>query len=203
MHVHQAAKLVAALLRVARVTAGLAESNGSLPPRLWFTSPAGWLPRTGIMQLRNPTLGSRVRATFTCTCRWRGSVRRSPVLAFSRQYRYDLPLLYASSLWQSRGEVRIVHWRFSTAPADHQRRRVIADSRRRPLRAAKITNPEVRRHADNLLYRHIHTRSPNLFIDRVKWRHRVCGHDRHFLRSTRQCVELDGKDLSCYSNKVE
>ena len=30
--VHQAAKLVAALLRVARVTAGLAESNGSLPP---------------------------------------------------------------------------------------------------------------------------------------------------------------------------
>ena len=30
--VHQAAKLVAALLRVAGVTAGLAESNGSLPP---------------------------------------------------------------------------------------------------------------------------------------------------------------------------
>ena len=28
--VHQAAKMVAALLRVARVTAGLAESNGSL-----------------------------------------------------------------------------------------------------------------------------------------------------------------------------
>jgi len=32
--VHQAAKLVAALLRVARVTVGLAESNGSLPPGL-------------------------------------------------------------------------------------------------------------------------------------------------------------------------
>ena len=32
--VHQAAKLVAALLRVARVTAGLAESNGSLAPGL-------------------------------------------------------------------------------------------------------------------------------------------------------------------------
>ena len=32
--VHQAAKLVAALLRVARVTAGLAESNGSLSPGL-------------------------------------------------------------------------------------------------------------------------------------------------------------------------
>ena len=46
--VHQAAKLVAALLRVARVTAGLAESNGSLPPGLWLTSPAGWLPRTRI-----------------------------------------------------------------------------------------------------------------------------------------------------------
>ena len=32
--VHQAAKLVAALLMVAGVTAGLAESNGSLPPSL-------------------------------------------------------------------------------------------------------------------------------------------------------------------------
>ena len=32
--VHQTAKLVAALLRVARVTEGLAESNGSLPPGL-------------------------------------------------------------------------------------------------------------------------------------------------------------------------
>ena len=32
--VHEAAKLVAALLRVAGVTAGLAESNGSLPSGL-------------------------------------------------------------------------------------------------------------------------------------------------------------------------
>jgi len=32
--IHQAAKLVAALLRVAGVTAGLAEINGSLPPGL-------------------------------------------------------------------------------------------------------------------------------------------------------------------------
>jgi len=32
--VHQAAKLVAALLRVAGVTVGLAQSNGSLPPGL-------------------------------------------------------------------------------------------------------------------------------------------------------------------------
>ena len=46
--VHQAAKLVAALLRIVGLTAGLAESDGSLPSGLWFTSPAGWLPRTGI-----------------------------------------------------------------------------------------------------------------------------------------------------------
>jgi len=46
--VHQGAKLAAALLRVAGVTAGLAENNGSLPPSLWLTSPARWLPRTGI-----------------------------------------------------------------------------------------------------------------------------------------------------------
>jgi len=52
VHTHlasvQAAKLVAALLRVARVTAGLVESNGSLLPGLWLTSSAGWLPRTRI-----------------------------------------------------------------------------------------------------------------------------------------------------------
>ena len=35
--VHQAAKFVAALLRVARVSAGLVESNGSLPPGLWLS----------------------------------------------------------------------------------------------------------------------------------------------------------------------
>jgi len=33
--VHQAAKLAAALIRVARVTAGLPESNGSLPGRVY------------------------------------------------------------------------------------------------------------------------------------------------------------------------
>jgi len=33
-YVHQASTLVAALLRVAGVTAGLAERNGSLPPGL-------------------------------------------------------------------------------------------------------------------------------------------------------------------------
>ena len=41
-------KIGSSFLRVAGVTAGLAESNGSLPPGLWLTSPAGWLPRTGI-----------------------------------------------------------------------------------------------------------------------------------------------------------
>jgi len=39
--VHQAAKLVAALLRVAGVTAGLAESNGSLQPGSQLMTPAG------------------------------------------------------------------------------------------------------------------------------------------------------------------
>ena len=49
VHTHRAAKLVAAaLLRVVRVTAGLAESNGSILPGSWLTSSAGWLPRTGI-----------------------------------------------------------------------------------------------------------------------------------------------------------
>jgi len=47
--VHQAAKLVAALLRVASCEGRLtAENNDSLPPGLWLTLPAGWLPRTGI-----------------------------------------------------------------------------------------------------------------------------------------------------------
>ena len=41
-------ELVAALLRVVGVTAGLAESSGSLLSGLWLTSPAGWQPRTGI-----------------------------------------------------------------------------------------------------------------------------------------------------------
>ena len=54
--VHQAAKLAAALLRVAGVTTGLAESNGSLPPCLWLTSPAGWLPRTGISSATLPSV---------------------------------------------------------------------------------------------------------------------------------------------------
>jgi len=61
--VHQAAKLVAALLRVAGVTAGLAESNGSLPPGLWHITCR--LTAKNRDQLRNPTLCNRVWATFT------------------------------------------------------------------------------------------------------------------------------------------
>ena len=59
----QAAKLVAALLRVARVTAGLAE---------WWQPTAGFMTHVTCRltaknrdQLRNPTLGNRVPATFT------------------------------------------------------------------------------------------------------------------------------------------
>ena len=48
-------------LKGCRVIADLAESNGSLSPGLWLTSPAGWLQRTG---LRNPMLGNPVWATF-------------------------------------------------------------------------------------------------------------------------------------------
>ena len=33
---------------VGKVSTGVAESNGSLPPGLWLRSPVGWLPRTGI-----------------------------------------------------------------------------------------------------------------------------------------------------------
>ena len=47
-----------------RVTAGLDESNGSIPSGLWLKPPAGWLPRTGISS-GNLTLGNRVWATFT------------------------------------------------------------------------------------------------------------------------------------------
>ena len=60
--VHQAAKYVTALLRVARVTAGLAESNGSQPPGLWLVTAR--LTAKNRDQLWNPTLGSRVWANF-------------------------------------------------------------------------------------------------------------------------------------------
>jgi len=57
-YVHQAAKLVAALLRVVGVTAGLAESVG------FMTHITCRLTAKNRDQLQNPTLGDRVWATF-------------------------------------------------------------------------------------------------------------------------------------------
>jgi len=59
-----AAKLVAALLRVARVTAGLAESNGSHTAG-FMTHVTCRLAAKNRGQLRKPTLGNPVWATFT------------------------------------------------------------------------------------------------------------------------------------------
>ena len=56
--VHQAAKLVAALVRVTRVTAGLAESNG------FMTHVTCRLTAKYRDQLWNPRLGNRVWATL-------------------------------------------------------------------------------------------------------------------------------------------
>jgi len=62
--VHQAAKLIAALLRVVGVTAGLAESNGSLPSGINLAVGSHHLQADCRDQLRNATLGNRVWATF-------------------------------------------------------------------------------------------------------------------------------------------
>ena len=62
--VHQAAKLVAALLRVAEETAGLVESNDSLPVG-FMTHVTCRLTAKNEDQLRNHTLCNRVWATFT------------------------------------------------------------------------------------------------------------------------------------------
>ena len=61
--VHQAAKLVAALLRVASVTAGLAESNGRRQPI--YDSRHLQADCQNRDQLRNHTLSNQVWATFT------------------------------------------------------------------------------------------------------------------------------------------
>jgi len=63
--VHQAAKLVAALLRVARLTVGLAESNGSLLPGVYDSRhlQAHCHEPGSALQLYS-TLGNRVWATF-------------------------------------------------------------------------------------------------------------------------------------------
>jgi len=57
---------------VAGVTAGLAESNGSLPPGLIHVTCR--LTAKNWDQLWNPTLGNRVWATFTFFTCCRGSV---------------------------------------------------------------------------------------------------------------------------------
>jgi len=67
--VHQAAKLVAALLRVAGVTAGLVESN-RLPPTAGFmTHITCRLTAKNRDQLRKPTLCNRLLATFLLVTR--------------------------------------------------------------------------------------------------------------------------------------
>jgi len=63
MPLFTAAKMVAALLRVVGVTAGLAESNDSLP----LTHDTCRLTAKNWDQLQNSTLGSRVWATFFTT----------------------------------------------------------------------------------------------------------------------------------------
>ena len=89
-------KLFTPTVSLARVTAGLAESNGSLPPGL--THVTFRLTAKHRDQLRNPTLGSQVR----------------PPLSF---YRLFLPFTagtptavgHESSSWQIKGGRRIVH----------------------------------------------------------------------------------------------
>jgi len=55
----------AALLRAARVAAGLAESNGNLSPAGFMTHVTCRLTAKNRDQLRNPRLGSRVWVSFT------------------------------------------------------------------------------------------------------------------------------------------
>ena len=90
--VHQAAQLVAALLRVAGVTAGLAESNGSLPPGVWLTSPAGWLPRT---RISSRTLCSAIEYLATFTFLWPNVVLVA--VADDPQWLSDTWLLHSTS----------------------------------------------------------------------------------------------------------
>ena len=95
--VHQTAKLVAALLRTVRVTAGLVESNGSLPPGFWFMSHAGWLPRTGI------------------SC---GTLPSAVSYLFLPCYHYNDVMLYITDVWQHWSVVRR-HQVFSAVPVWH------------------------------------------------------------------------------------
>ena len=101
--VHQTAKFLAALLRVAGVTAGVAESNGSLPQGLWLTSPAGWLPRTGI---RSGTLNSAIEyglpLPFTSSSYLAESVHLTADVGSRRTHAVDFDI-YASGIRWFRG----------------------------------------------------------------------------------------------------
>jgi len=92
--VHQAAKLVAAVLRVAGVTAGLAESNGSLPPG-FMTHVTCRLTARNRDQLQNPTLGNRVWATATFTF-YGYPFPVSPVIAPPPFHLFPSPVLFSS-----------------------------------------------------------------------------------------------------------
>ena len=92
--VHQAAKLVAAVLRVAGVTAGLAESNGSLLPG-FMTHVTCRLTARNRDQLQNPTLGNRVWATATFTF-YGYPFPVSPVIAPPPFHLFPSPVLFSS-----------------------------------------------------------------------------------------------------------
>ena len=79
---------LAALLRVAGVTVGLAESNGSQPTAGFMTYVTCRLTAKNRDQLRNPTLSNRVRATstfFTVLTRVVASTQ-----SFKYQYKYPV-----------------------------------------------------------------------------------------------------------------
>ena len=96
----QAAKLVAALLRVAVVTAGLAESDVSLPPGLWLTSPAGWLPRTGICSGTLPFIVLYCISDLETGIYDFLTVLFELLLAISTNSRSFLPVCFPSSLME-------------------------------------------------------------------------------------------------------
>jgi len=84
---------LAALLRVAGVTVGLAESNGSQPTAGFMTYVTCRLTAKNRDQLRNPTLSNRVRATstfFTVLTRVVASIQS---FKYQYQYQYQYPCL--------------------------------------------------------------------------------------------------------------
>jgi len=110
--VHQAGKLVAALLRVAGVTAGLAESDGSLPSGLCSRHVTCRLTAKNRDQLRNPTLGNRVWATFTFFILVTVFARRTPLLnKLKRNFNSKALREVTPMRSQVRNEFLHAHWR--------------------------------------------------------------------------------------------